>query len=225
MKIGDIEVPDAALEEHLKKSGKRVVDETDYVKKAEAAGDLARFRSVAGETRTVEELAVIFKKHEEDQLKNKTESELMKLKLDKVSEELKEVKKAEKEARFEVRKTQINRVFEQAMEIEGLRVIEPILDEFRKEFYTLDESKFTDDELKGKIKEALTKAAEKQNAELARLGLGNAPVADSGQGFGGVYIAPTRGVQLPTDPWEVMKRTSAGPNNAPFGNVAGPTKK
>lgn len=220
MKIGELEISDVAFEAFLKQSGKRVVEDSDYTKKAEAAADLAKFRAVTGESRSIEDIGKILKAHEENEKKNKTESELLKGELDRLTKELTKREEAIKAAQLEVRRTQVDRHFEKQMELSGMKVIEPILNEFRKPFYEMDESKLTQEQLAAQVNEALTKAAERQNQELQRLGLGNtagavtpaAPVP-----FGGVNVTPGRGVPLGADGVQAMLQSNAAtPWSTPF---------
>jgi hypothetical protein len=223
MKIGDIEVPDQALEDVLKKSGKRLVDEKDYISKSEAAGDLAKFRAVTGESRSVDDLAKILKAHDEtvkaeaDKAnKNKSEADLLRLEVEKVGKELIRIKKEADDAKFEVRKNTVNKFFDALMEETKVRVIEPILDEFRKPFYTLDESAISQEDLVAKASLAITKASERQKAELARLGLGSAVApTEENVPFGGLVVTPAKGEKI-NDVYELLRRTSTSPMMSPF---------
>lgn len=219
MKIGDVEVPDGALEEAIKKLGKRVVDDKDYLSKSEAAGDLAKFRAVTGENRSVEDIGKIIKAYEENERKNKTEAELMKGEVDRLKAELSKLGKEAEAAKFEVRKGQVNKYFDAAMEKLAVRVIEPILQEFRDPFYTVDESKLPQVELEKQVGEAITKAVEKQKNELARLGLGSPAEQTNQQAlFSGMVVTPPKGDTV-KDVYDMMGKTSASPMRIPFSDA------
>lgn len=218
MKIGDIEVPDGALEEAIKKLGRRVVDDKDYLAKSEAAGDLAKFRAVTGENRSVEDIAKIIKAYEENERKNKTEAELMKGEVDRLKVELSKLAKEAEAAKFEVRKNQVNKFFDSAMEKLAVRVIEPILQEFRDPFYTIDESKIDQPTLEKQVGEAITKAVEKQKNELARLGLGNSAEQSPTNPFSGMVVTPGKGDMM-ADANAILGRTSSSPMRIPFGDA------
>lgn len=220
MKIGDFEVPDSQVEDILKKSGKRVVENDDYIKKSEAAADLARFRAATGDSRSVEEIGAIIKQHEENEKKNKTQTELLSSEVVRLKKELERAAEVATKAQREVKIRDINNYFNQAQEALGLKVIDPILQEFRAPFYDLDETKISPDELKSKVNEAIAKATEKQNAELARLGLGsaNAPGKQGESPFTGAYQKTPAGGPVVGDPWEYIKRTSTSPMGSPLLN-------
>ena len=84
MKIGDFEIPDKDVEAAVKAMGKRFVDDSDYVTKAEAAAELAKWRKVTGDDRSLEDIGKILKQHEESQRKNQSEAELLKAEVEKM---------------------------------------------------------------------------------------------------------------------------------------------
>src|SRR3990172_1884717 len=219
MLINGLEVPDSAMEAALKAAGKRVVEEDDYIKKAEASKDLAKFRAVTGESRSIEDIEKIIKAHEENDKKNKTQVELLTAEVRRLQElalaKDGEVKKAQKE----VRKRDVDRYFNEAMVANKLTIIEPILAPFKQEFYDVDETGITPEILKKKVEEALVRAGELQKGELARLGLQGIP-SDQASSFGGgqVNITPSKGVNI-TNPnvlWDMLGKTSASPSGSPL---------
>lgn len=212
MKIGDLEVPDTALEAALKSLGKRVVEDNDYIKKAEAAADLSRFRAVTGENRSVDEIAEIIKKHEESEKKNKTQAELLKGEVDRLTAELKKRDAETTQMKKEIQKQAVARHFQGIAEQLKVKVIPSILEKYQAEFYELDTSKVTQDELNLKVTEALKKASEEQTRELAALGLrGN--TTQEGASFGaGMFGKPPES----NDIYKLLDETAASARGIPL---------
>jgi hypothetical protein len=218
MKVGDLEIPDSALEAALKATGKRVVEEEDYKSKASAANDLAKFRKVTGDGRSVEEIEGIVKAYEEAQNKNKTQVELLTAETKRLQKELTAQAGEVKKAQLEVRKRDVKSYFEQAMEANSLKVIDPILEPFRQEFYTLDEANITPEILRERVGQALLKASEIQTGELARLGINGRSPEPAGPSFGAGVASVTpgnaRSASSEVDLFKIMRETSAGPLGA-----------
>jgi len=224
MKIGDLEVPDSAVEAALKSLGKRVADEDDYIKKAEAAADLAKFRKVTGDDRSIEDIKKIIEAHEEASKKNKTQTELLMAETKRLQDAL-EVQKGEvKKAQIEVRKRDVKQYFDEAMKANKMPIIDPIIEPFRQEFYELDDTTITPEVLKAKVNDAIQKAAELQKGELLKLGLtGVSPdaVSSFGAGFTNptLQVTPQR-VQTAAsegDLFNIMREASATPMGVPLG--------
>lgn len=222
MLIAGVEVPDSAVEAAFKASGKRIVEESDYTKKAEAGNDLAKLRKVLGEGRDVGEIESIIKAHEANEKKNKTESELLKSELQRLQAEL-TAKASEVQKRdFEIKKRDVDNYFKEAQEKTGIKVIEPILAEFKNEFYNMsaeDEAKFTPETLKERVTQTLAKAQELQKGELARLGINGSYPANSPSIANGVFNntpSLTRPVANENDLFAIMRETSATPSGAPL---------
>lgn len=224
MKIGEYEIPDSAIEEAIKASGKRVVEKEDYERKAEAAADLAKFRKVTGDDRSIEDIQKIINEHEEAQKKNKTQAELALAEAKRLEKELK-AKEAELTAtKLEVKKRDVKSYFDQAMEMSGIKVIEPILEPYRAKFYDLDEAKFTKEQLQEEVVKALTQASDIQKGELQRLGLhGISPEQNASFGGGMTSFGPVeiktparKDITSPMDMFEILRQTSASPTGAPL---------
>ena len=221
MKIGDIEVPDSAVEDFIKKSGKRIVDDDDYQKKASAAADLAKFRKVTGEDRSIEEIDKIIKEHSENERKQKTQAELALAEAKRLEKLVKETEAKASALEFEIRKRDVTSYFEKVMAETGVKVIDPILEPERQKFYSIDPSSVTPEQLKEQVTQALLKAQTLQVGELAKLGFqGISP--DQAQGFsvGGGITPKVPGVsQTPftseTDMWAIMQKGAASPLGIP----------
>ena len=233
MKIGEYDIPDSAIEDAIKASGKRVVEKEDYERKAEAAADLAKFRKVTGDDRSIDEIQKIIHEHEEAQKKNKTQAELALAEANRLEKKTKELEAELTATRLEVKKRDVKSFFEQAMDGTGIKVIEPILEPYRAKFYDLDESKFTPETLKEEVVKALSQAAEIQKGELQRLGLsGISPEENASFGGGMTNFGPMevktparKDITSPMDMFEIMRQTSASPTMAPiFSKVTGQGK-
>jgi hypothetical protein len=186
---------------------------------------LAKFRKVTGDNRSVEDIEKIIKAYEEAENKNKTQTELLMAETKRLQDALK-VKDGEiKLAQLEVTKRDVKQYFEQAMEANKLKVIDPILEPFRQEFYTMDQTGLTPETLKEKVNQAILKASELQKGELARLGLNGITPEPTGQSFGAGYsinVTPNSGrsAASETDLFAIMRETSATPMGIPLGKPA-----
>lgn len=224
MKVGDLEIPDSAIEAELKKLGKRFVDDDDYQKKASAAADLAKFRKITGEDRSIEDIDKIIKQFEDNERKQKTQAELALAEAKRLEKELKEAKANATALQFEIRKRDVTKYFDQVMTETGVRVIDPILEPERKRFYELDPSSVTPEQLKEQVTQSLLRAQELQSGELAKLGFhGISP--DQAQSFtvGGGITSKVPGVsqaQNEGDMWAIMSKGAASPLGIP--GIAGP---
>lgn len=221
-KIGDVEIPDEALESFFKKQGRRLVEESDYLKKSEAANDLAKWRAVTGENRSLDEVAEMVKKAEEAEKKNKTEAELLKAELDKIKEARKSERDQLKKLSMEVRSRAIKDYFDAAANKLGVKVIEPILEKRRQKFLEVDDSKMSKDELFTKVSEEIKEAYQEQVDSLKSLGIGDAPETETPfSAGGGFYQMPAPGKQIPggaspDEVWKVLNETAASVRTAGF---------
>jgi predicted thioredoxin/glutaredoxin len=225
MKIGDLEVPDSAVEAALKAAGSRIVPQTDFESAMSAKADLAKFRKVTGENRPIEEIDAILKAHAENEKKNKTEAELLKAEVKRLQDEMQAAAGREKLAQLEVKKRDVQKYFNEALQANGMKIIDPILEPFRAEFYNLDDSTVTPEQLKAQVNQAIVKANELQKGELLRLGLSGGSVDSSGPSFapGNMQTNRTPGYQAAgeTDLFEIMRQTSATPLGLPLGKPPG----
>lgn len=226
MKIGDVEIPDSAFDEYIKRSGKRVVDDDDYQKKASAAADLAKFRKVTGEDRSIEEIDKIIKEHSENERKQKTQAELALAEAKRLQKLVTETEAKATALEFEIRKRDVTSYFERVMAETGVRVIDPILEPERQKFYSVDPGSVTPEQLKEQVTQALLKAQTLQTGELAKLGFqGISPDQAGGFSVGGGITPKVPGVsQAPfsseTDMWAIMQKGAASPLGIP--GIAGP---
>ena len=194
-----------------------------------AAADLAKFRKVTGENRPIEEIDTILKAHEANEKKNKTESELLKAEVKRLQDEMLASAGREKLAQLEVKKRDVHKYFDEALAANKMKIIDPILEPFRAEFYNLDDSALTAEQVKEKVNAAILKANELQRGELLRLGLNGGSVDSSGPSFapGSASINRTPGFQAAgeTDLYEIMRQTSATPMGLPLGKPPGPANR
>jgi hypothetical protein len=224
MKVGDLEIPDSAVEAVLKASGKRIVEDSDYIKKSEAANDLAKFRAVTGDGRSIEELQGILKAHEESQQKNKTQVELLMAEVNRQKEIIAARERDMLNQSLEIKRRDVKQYFNEAMEANKLKIIEPILAPIREEIVGLDENKLSPESLKQAVNDALKRADELQRGELMRLGLNGISQPEPSSGFGSGYSsfqAPSgKGAEIKDvgDMFDIMRTTSAGPLGVPLGS-------
>lgn len=222
MKIGDLEIPDSAVEDALKQRGMRLVERDDYEKKAAAAADLAKFRKVTGDDRSIDDIQKIINEHEEAQKKNKTQAELALAEAKRLEKEKKALEAELTQTRLEVRKRDVKAFFEQASQASGIKVIDPILEPYRAKFYDADISNITPEQFKEQVIQALTQASEIQKGELQRLGLHGISPDEHQTSFGGgmTPLTPevnmTPGANGPLDFWKIMRETSASPMGVPL---------
>lgn len=221
MKIGDMEIPDAAIEDVIKKSGKRIVESDDYEKKAAAAADLAKFRKVTGDERSIDEIDKIIKAYEESEKKNKTQAELALAEAKRLEKEWKTAQGEVKKLQMEVRKRDVTEYFNQAQAATGIKIIEPILESFRKPFYEMEDGSVTPEQLKEQVAQALSKAADIQKGELLKLGLQGIAPENAASFSGGsmkMNVAASPGVEIggPQDLFNIMRQTSATPMGVPL---------
>jgi hypothetical protein len=221
MKIGDFEIPDSAVEDAFKSRGMRIVEGSDYEKKAAAAADLAKFRKVTGDDRSIDDIQAIINEHEAAKKKNQTQAELALAEAVRLGKEKKAVEAELTLMKLEVRKRDVKSYFENAMQVSGIKVIDPILEPYRAQFYDLDESKVTAEQLKEQVVQALTKASELQKGELQRLGLQGVSPDEHGASFGGGMTFTQQETRQskevgPLDFYKIMRETSATPLGVPL---------
>ena len=232
MLVGDIEVPDGALEAALKASGKRLIEQNEFEKAMGAAADWAKFRKVTGDQRSVEDIEKLIRQAEENERKNKTQAELLTQEVQRLDKALKEKDGEIYRAKREMKSREIKDYFDEAQAKNNMRVIEPILAPFREKFLDLDESQLTPEALKAQVNQALKQAQELQVGELARLGLAGITQSTSGPSFAPgmttIQQGPVPGVQAgnESDLFDIMKQTAANPLGAALGipRPQGPTR-
>lgn len=219
IKIGETEIPEAALTEALKANGQRIVKEDDFISKATQGAELAKLRSEIGDL-PLTDLANIVKAHKENELKSKSQVELATAAAKELEKQLIAARGETANMKLAMRKRDVDEWFREGQEAFGVKVIEPILAPFKAELYEIkDEEAQNVEFLKSAVKQRLDKAAEIQKGELARLGLaGITQNASEGQSFGGgqVQVKASQGQQITgaNDLFSILKGGSANPMNA-----------
>jgi hypothetical protein len=218
MRIGETEIPDVALEAALKASGQRLVKEEDYTSKAEQAAIVAKLRAALGDrVGNIDELAGIVKAHDENVIKSKSQVELATAAAKELEKQLAAERGNLQNLKMQMRKRDIDEWFREGQEVFNTKIIEPILEPFKKELLNLKDEEIQNVELvKGIIKEKLDKAGEIQKGELVRLGLAGISPSE-GQSFGGgqtnLTVKESKGVAInnATDLWSISKQAAASP--------------
>jgi hypothetical protein len=222
----EVDVPDSLIEAEVKRSGRRVVDDADYVKKAEAGNELQKLRLVAGENRTIEEIANLIKTYEDGEKAKKTETELLKLKVDELTRKMGDAEAEKLKIQKEVKKRDVVDYFREAAKKENINLIGPILDRIMEPFFNEDVKPENKADWDLRVKAALKEGSDYQTGELARLGVGGAKQDDAGFSGGGITITRNSGIPLGSeDIAGILKETAATPLGAPiFGQQGSPQR-
>lgn len=218
MKIGDLEIPDSAVEDALKGAGRRVVDEKDFLSKSEQALLVAKIKDALG-GRSVDDLPKIVEAYGEIEKKNKTQTELLTSEVKRLQAEIEKREIAAKELQRQVRMRDVDDYFQQAMEKEKLAIIPSILSEVKKTFYDREASPEKKAEFDRDVAAALKGAYERQAKELAALGIGPT-TPQTGISGGGRNRDGAAAVGSDADIQAILKSTSSGPFESGFGKRA-----
>jgi hypothetical protein len=212
MKIGENEISEEALVEALKRSGKRVVELTDYEGKASAANDLSKLRSLIGDDRPVDKLAEAIKSLKAKEDATKTKEELLELKVKELSKAVEERDKFVNEAKKVAKQQYVKDKMNALMAKENVKVIDSIMEKHRSKFYDADLTQLTEDQFVAQAEEAVRNAFKEQQQELGNIGIKvDAPNVTPSFSDGGMRgsdgLTPTGGGAVGV--FEILKQTSS----------------